>query len=268
MNNNVNSIITIIEKGELTSKQIMEKYNISSYRFYKIIHEYGLKTKRLKSGPKHPTGPKKTKFKESLFGTEEEQLEAKIIPSTLDINEFIKDNKNKRTISELMSKYHLTLYQVRELRIQHNLNKSTTSIDKVIVNYSTRMSHKDNVQQIIDTIEKKELYTKQIMEKYNISAYHLNKIIHEYGLEPKKLKPGPRKGTSSKKVPKNTKFKQLLYGTEEEQKESQILPKEFVINDFITDSKNGMVIESLMSKYNLTLYQIRELRKKYELKKR
>jgi hypothetical protein len=65
--------------------------------------------------------------------------------------------------------------------------------------------------------------------------------------------------------PKNTKFKQLLYGTEEQQKEAKILPESFVLSDFITDSKNKMKITELMSKYNLTLYQIRELRKQHNL---
>ncbi len=266
LNNDVNSIIAIIEQRELTPRQIMNKYNISRYRFYKIVHEYGLQAKRLKSGPKNPTGPKITKFKESLFGTETEQLEAKIIPNTVNIDEFISDNKSGLTISELMSKYNLTLYQIRELRIQHNLNKYKITVTKN--KYTTSNTYKHNVQQIIDSIEKKELYSTEIMEKYNISLYHFNKIIHEYGLKPKQFNPGPKKGTSSKKVPKNTKFKQLLYGTEAEKKASGILPEEYVINDFITDSKNGMVIPKLMEKYNLTLYQIRELRKQYELTKR
>lgn len=38
------NLIKIIDKRELSSIQIMKKYNISSYRFYKILREYDLKT--------------------------------------------------------------------------------------------------------------------------------------------------------------------------------------------------------------------------------
>ena len=38
------------------------------------------------------------------------------------------------------------------------------------------------------------------------------------------------------------------------------------MEDFISDSKNGLKIKDLMPKYNLTLYQIRELRKQFDLK--
>ena len=38
------------------------------------------------------------------------------------------------------------------------------------------------------------------------------------------------------------KFKQLLYGTEEQQKSAKIFPECFVVDDFVVDSKNGMKI--------------------------
>jgi Mor family transcriptional regulator len=95
------------------------------------------------------------------------------------------------------------------------------------------------------------------MSKYKVSSYRFYKILREYDIKPKKNKTGP----------KNTKFKQLLYGTEEEQKAAKIFPECFVVEDFVVDSKNGMKITDLMSKYNLTLYQIRELRKQNELNK-
>jgi len=125
---------------------------------------------------------------------------------------------------------------------------------------------KNNVHHIIDIIQKGDLSAVEIMKKYNISTYRFYKITREYNLVPKKKYIGSQKGRSSSTLPKNTKFKQLLYGTEEEQRQAKILPEGFVIEDFITDSKNGIVIKDLMKKYNLTLYQIRELRKEYDLK--
>ena len=90
------------------------------------------------------------------------------------------------------------------------------------------------------------------------------KMMKENNVEPTIFKKGPKKPTG----PKKTQFKLLLEGTEEEQKQANIFPSEFVIDDFIVDCKKGMKIVKLMSKYNVTLYQIRELRKQYELTKR
>ena len=73
-------------------------------------------------GPRCKTGPKKTKFKQLLFGTEEEQKTAKIIPEHLNIDDFKTDCvTNKLKICELMSKYNLSLYQVREMRILYDV---------------------------------------------------------------------------------------------------------------------------------------------------
>ena len=106
----------------------------------------------------------------------------------------------------------------------------------------------------------------EIMEMYKLSSYRFYKILHEYGIETKKkIKSGVKPGSIGAKAPKKTKFKQLLYGSEEEQKAAKIFPESLVIDDFITDNKNGMTIVNLMEKYNLTLYQIRELRKMHDL---
>ena len=117
----------------------------------------------------------------------------------------------------------------------------------------------EDIMNLIKIIDKRELSSIQIMKKYNISSYRFYKILREYDLKTIKHKPG-RTG------PKNTKFKQLLYGSEEQQKAAKIFPEGFVIHDFITDSKNSMKLTDLMEKYKLTLYQIRELRKQYDLK--
>lgn len=114
----------------------------------------------------------------------------------------------------------------------------------------------DNVIDLIKIIETSGLTSNEIITKYNITSYYFYKIVHEYNLKPTQKRSGP----------KNTKFKKLLYGTEEEQKASKIFPEGFVMEDFIMDSKNDMTIADLMSKYKLTLYQIRELRIKLHLK--
>lgn len=130
-----------------------------------------------------------------------------------------------------------------------------------VVDSSKSMSIDSTVLEIINTAEEGVLSLSEIVKKYNITIYRFYKIMNEYNIKTS-LKTGPKKATG----PKKTKFKQLLYGTEEEQKAAKILPEQFVLEDFITDSKSGMKVMLLMEKYHLTLYQIRELRKKYDLK--
>lgn len=120
--------VKIVEQGELSSTEIMKKYKINSYRFYKMLHEYDLKPKKNKTGK---CGPKNTKFKKLLYGTEEEQKAAKILPECLVIDDFVADSKNGMKITDLMVKYNLTLYQIRELRKKHELNKMTLMTMKV-----------------------------------------------------------------------------------------------------------------------------------------
>jgi len=104
-------------QNKLSPSIIQKKYSISKYEYYKIMDEYKLKQKTNKKGPSGPTGPKNTKFKQILYGTQDEKTCTTIVK----IENFITDCKNRVTINELMSKYNLTLYQVRELRILHHL---------------------------------------------------------------------------------------------------------------------------------------------------
>ena len=120
-NDKILEIINDIQTELLTPTAIRKKYNLSEYRYYKLMDEHNLKTEKFKRGPRGPTGPKKTKFKQLLYGTEEEQKEAKIFPDGFVIEDFIKDSKMHMSITHLMSKYNLTLYQIRELRIQYDL---------------------------------------------------------------------------------------------------------------------------------------------------
>ena len=66
LNIDIVDLVKIIQQGELSSMEIMKKYNLSSYRFYKVLNEYGLETrKKIKCGPRNTSGlPKKTKFKQ------------------------------------------------------------------------------------------------------------------------------------------------------------------------------------------------------------
>ena len=111
-------IVADIESGEKTPIEIRREYNITSYRYYKIIQEFDVNTKMFKQGPKGPTGPKKTKFKELLQGPVEEKTD---LPEAFSKENFIVDSKNGMKIVELMDKYKLTLYQIRELRKNFNL---------------------------------------------------------------------------------------------------------------------------------------------------
>jgi hypothetical protein len=115
-------IIKDIQSEKIPSLEIRKKYNLSHYQYYRLIKTHNLKKNAMKKGPKCPTGEKKTKFKQLLFGTPEQQKQAKIIPENLNIEDFKSDcTENKLKISDLMSKYNLTLYQVREMRILYDV---------------------------------------------------------------------------------------------------------------------------------------------------
>ena len=116
----------------------------------------------------------------------------------------------------------------------------------------------DTIQKIIIEIESKKRTFTEITKEYNITAYLYYKIMKDYNLKPDVMKRGPKGPTG----PKYTKLTELLHGP----KEVQLLPESFNIDEFISDTKNGIKIDQLMKKYNVTLYQIRDLRKKYDLK--
>lgn len=117
----------------------------------------------------------------------------------------------------------------------------------------------ETIQKIIIEIESKKRTFTEITKEYNITAYLYYKIMKDYNLKPDVMKRGPKGPTG----PKNTKLTELLHGP----KKVQLLPESFNIDDFISDTKNGIKIDQLMKKYNITLYQIRDLRKKYDLKR-
>lgn len=116
----VTIVLADIESGNFTSKEIMSKYDLSSYKYYKILEEYGVKNPSMKTGPKGsfgPVGPKNTPFKKLLSKSNEPDPD----PSSFNLEEFRKDCEKGMKIVDLMDKHSLSLYQVRELRKKYDL---------------------------------------------------------------------------------------------------------------------------------------------------
>lgn len=119
-------IVRDIESGKMHMKDILEKYDLTTYKYYRILKELDIKNEVFeKRGPKGPTGkkksyhtgPKQTKFKRMLLGDNKDNKDNVV----LDIEEFKNDCLQGMKITELMEKYKLSLYQVRELRKKFDL---------------------------------------------------------------------------------------------------------------------------------------------------
>ena len=111
-------ILKGIESGDYSSTMIMEKYDLTYYKYHRILKETGIKN--VYFGPKNggaPPGPRSTAFKDLLKQSDGGN------ENDTDIDEFTKDCKDGMKISELMEKYSLSIYQIRELRKRHDLNK-------------------------------------------------------------------------------------------------------------------------------------------------
>lgn len=124
---NIKDIVNDIESGKIHMKDIINKYNLTSYKYYRILKELEITNEFCnKRGPKGPTGKKKsyhtgpkiTKFKKMLNGNDSED---KTDCNLFDIENFKKDSKDGMKLTDLMDKYKLTLYQVRELRKKFDL---------------------------------------------------------------------------------------------------------------------------------------------------
>ena len=114
-----------------------------------------------------------------------------------------------------------------------------------------------NVKNIIIEIEEGKLSSKEIMEKYSLTPYRYYKIKGDVK--------NPHRGLVQKGIPKNTKFKQLLNEGRNEHIDDET---SFDMEGFKKDCIDGMKLSELIEKYKLSLYQVRELRKKYDLKTR
>lgn len=178
-----------------------------------------------------------------------------------EIEKIIKVMKEgKLSLTEIMNMFSITRYYLYKIMKEHDIKQPDVKTGPKKSNFLRKISQED-ILKIVSVMKEGKLTSGDIFRIFHITKYYLNKIIKEYNVKPAMFKMGP-------KGPKKTKFKLLIEGTEEEQKQANIFPSEFVLNDFIVDCKKGMKILELMPKYNLTLYQIRELRKKYDLKHR
>jgi hypothetical protein len=110
-------MINDIENGNMTSLEIMEKYNLSKYKYYKILNEFGIKNPCMKTGPKGPTGVN-SHYKSLLHPTDSADL-----PLNFNVDVFLKDVKIGLKVTDLLKKYNITLIQYRELRKKHNIKK-------------------------------------------------------------------------------------------------------------------------------------------------
>jgi len=114
------------------------------------------------------------------------------------------------------------------------------------------------LENIVRDIDEGSLNLSQIVEKYHITKYKYSKIVKEYGIKKDYV---AAVDNEYRKKPKNTKFKQLLVQTDKPPD-----PSSFSLDDFKNDCKDRMKITELMDKHSLSLYQVRELRKTYDLK--
>ena len=105
--NNITDIIRDIETGLFSVDEITSKYSLTKYKYYKLLKEAGIKNDYTKN--------KDTKFRLLLkqSGTNPNQ--------SFNLEEFKEDCEKGMKLSELMDKYSLSLYQVRELRKKYEL---------------------------------------------------------------------------------------------------------------------------------------------------
>ncbi len=106
-----------------------------------------------------------------------------------------------------------------------------------------------NIRDILVDIEGGKMTVEQIVEKHHITKYKYNQILKAANI---------KKPYANVAKAKNTFFQRIL-------NEVEMDDDLFNLENFIIDCKNGMKISDLMEKYKLSLYQIRELRKKHEL---
>lgn len=107
-------IINDIESGLLTSHEIMSKYELTKYKYYKILKEFGIKNPSMKTGPKGPNGVE-SNFKVLM------SVSNKDLPHDFNQEEFCNDITSKLKISDIVKNHNITLTQFRELRKKYNL---------------------------------------------------------------------------------------------------------------------------------------------------
>ncbi len=124
----------------------------------------------------------------------------------------------------------------------------------------------DTIEKIVIDMESGIKTFTQITKCYNITAYQYYKIMKNYKLQPEIFKQGLKKG--QKLGERRTPLVEIVRGTIKLNDSDDKLFLPFNKEEFIEDSKKKVKIKDLMSKYSLSLYQVRELRKHFNLKRR
>ena len=120
---NIMNIINDIESGSFSVDQIIEKYKLNKYKYYRILKEAEIKNPSTKIGA--PCRPKITPFKKLLNqkgGNGDDKQPSD--PNVFNLDSFKEDCEKGMKLTELMEKYKLSLYQVRELRKKYSLTKT------------------------------------------------------------------------------------------------------------------------------------------------
>lgn len=117
INTSIVDIVKDIESDTMTVKEILEKYNISTHIYRKILEVSGLKKKKVSKLIK------KIRFTGDLIQpTSSSSTTSSVSESTLnslDVDIFKLDCEAGMKMSDLMVKHKLSLYEVRELRKIH-----------------------------------------------------------------------------------------------------------------------------------------------------
>ena len=112
---NIRDIIRDIESGSFSVDDLISKYKLTKYKYYKLVKDADIKNPATKIGA--PCRPKNTPFKKLLNQKSGDESDM----SSFDLSSFVKDCEEGMKLSELMEKYSLSLYQVRELRKKYDL---------------------------------------------------------------------------------------------------------------------------------------------------
>jgi hypothetical protein len=178
MTEKINNIILDIQQSKLSSSQIWKKYNISKYRYYKLMDEYKLKNELFKQGPKGPSGPKSTEFKQLLYGTLEDQEKAKTLPEQFNLDQFLLDSKTM-LIHEIRVKHKLTIYQVRELRATYMKDSGPEEMEKIPSTFDIERFKVDC---------KKKMTLDKLKSKYSLTLYQVRELRKIHDLKAKRKK--------------------------------------------------------------------------------
>ena len=126
-----------------------------------------MRNELFKKGFKKQSGPKDTKFKRLLYGTQLDQEKANTLPESFDLNDFLIDLKNNTTINEVMKKHKLTIYQVRVLRKKYIKDHTPEELSQLSDSFPLE-------EFIVDC--KKKVTLDKLKKKYNLTLYQVREL--------------------------------------------------------------------------------------------